>query len=300
VSGTVLQVFAEPGQRVKKGQVLAQLEELTVRDQMLAARSAARAAEDALAVAKQERDRTASLASAGSLAKRDLERAESAVASQEAMAADARSRLVSAERFLRRTRPRAPFDGVVSDRPANAGDIVQPGAPLFTVVDPASMRLEAAVPAEHLAKLEVGTRVDFTVSGYPGRTFEGRIELINPAVDPSTGQVRIYATVPNEGGPLLAGLFAKGRVVATAQRGLAVPSDAVDLATSPATVLRVKDGKVEKVPVELGLKDVVAELVEVRSGLAIGEVVVLSSARASLSPGTPVRLAKSGESPKGR
>ena len=92
---------------------------------------------------------------------------------------------------------RAPFDGIVSERAVSAGDVVQPGSPLFTVVDPSSMRLEAAVPADALTAVAVGTPVEFTVSGLPGRTFRGRVERVNPVADPATRQVRVYVGIPN-------------------------------------------------------------------------------------------------------
>jgi RND family efflux transporter MFP subunit len=262
-----------------------------IRDQVAAARYAARAAEDALAVTRRELGRTEGLASAGSVAARDLDRAQSQVATQEAMSADAKARLVIAEQQLDRTAPRAPFDGMLADRPSNVGDVVAPGTPLFTVVFPGDMRLDATVPADYLARTRVGTPVDFLVTGHPGRVFRGRIEQVNPVVDPATGQIRIYVTIPNEGGPLLAGLFARGRVVTDQVTGLAVPLEAVDMATTPPTVLRVKDGAAERVSVELGITDPVAEKVEVKGGLAAGDVVLLASARTNVGAGARVTVA---------
>jgi multidrug efflux pump subunit AcrA (membrane-fusion protein) len=78
------------------------------------------------------------------------------------------------------------------------------GAPLFTVVDPRSMRLEGSVPAADLGALRIGAPVRFTVSGYPGRTFDGTIQRINPAADPVTRQVPVVVSIPNDGGVLVA------------------------------------------------------------------------------------------------
>ena len=291
VAGTVLAVLAEPGAPVRRGQVLVRIDDGPVRDQVAAARYAARAADDALQLTRRELGRTEGLASAGSLAARDLDRAQSQVASQEAMAADAKARLVVAEQQLDRTAPRAPFDGLLADRPVNAGDVVAPGTPLFTVVFPGDMRLEAAVPADYLSRARVGTPVDFRVVGDGDRTFRGRIEQVNPVVDPATGQIRIYVTIPGEGGPLLAGLFARGRLVTDQVEALAVPAGAVDETVTPASVLRVRGGVVERVSVELGVSDPVAEKVQVKGGLAEGDVVLLSSARLDVGPGARVTLA---------
>jgi RND family efflux transporter MFP subunit len=290
VAGTVQAVLAEPGEPVRKGQVLLRIDDGPIRDQVAAARYAARAAADALQVTRRELGRTEGLATAGSVAARDLDRAQSQVASQEAMAADAKARLVVAEQQLDRTAPRAPLDGMLAERPVNAGDVVAPGTPLFTVVFPGDMRLEAAVPAEYLSRARVGTPVDFLVVGQPDRVFRGRIEQVNPVVDPATGQIRIYVTIPNEGGPLLAGLFARGRVVTDQVTGLALPLGAVDASATPPAALRVRDGVVERVSVELGVADPVAEKVQVRSGLAAGDVVLLASARTNVGAGARVTV----------
>ena len=71
-----------------------------------------------------------------------------------------RSQLTAAQKQLDKATFRAPFAGIVSERQVNAGDVVQPGAALFTVVNPASMRLEGSVPAEQLVGAQVGMPVD--------------------------------------------------------------------------------------------------------------------------------------------
>ena len=89
--------------------------------------------------------------------------------------------------------------------------MVTVGAELFRLVDLGSLRLEATVPTSEIDRLKVGMPVEFEVSGYD-RRFTGRIERINPAVDQTTGQVRIYVAIPNERESLVAGVFAEGRV----------------------------------------------------------------------------------------
>jgi RND family efflux transporter MFP subunit len=170
------------------------------------------------------------------------------------------------------------------------GDVVQVGNELFEVIDPASMQLDAAVPVSALSSLTVGSVVDFEVSGYEGQAFQGRIKRINPAVDPGTRQVRIVVAIPNSGS-LVAGLFAKGRVATEQKNALAVPFDAVDQRTPTPTVRRIKDGRVEVVAVQLGLRDDVAALVEVTGGLARGDTVLTGGAM-STAAGTPVLVRK--------
>ncbi|NMO19708.1 efflux RND transporter periplasmic adaptor subunit [Pyxidicoccus fallax] len=290
VGGTILGIKAEQGQEVKKGQELARIEDATLRDQLIAARTAARTAASALRVAQAEQERSAKLAKAGVITPRDLERAQLGVAQAEGQLAEARSRLALAQEQLGRARIVAPFDGVVSERQANAGDVVQPGAPLFTIVDPRTLRLEASVPAAVLEQVKVDTPVEFQVTGYGDRTFSGKVERINPVVDPATGQVRIYVAIPNMDLQLLAGLFAEGRVASQARQALAVPVDAVDDANGQPSVLRIQDERVKRVPVTVGLTDAVEQQVEVRSGLRAGDVVVLGSARDTVGEGSRVKV----------
>lgn len=289
VQGAVLEMAVEQGQRVKKGQLLARIEDTSLQNQLLAARTAVRLARNALQVARSEEERNRRLSNAGVITRRDLERAVLARYQAQAQLSEAEARLALAQQQLGRTRLRAPFDGVVSERHASAGDIVQPGAPLYTVIDPTSMRLEASVPASQLNLLEPGVRVDFNVGGYGDRIFAGRIERINPAVDPATGQVRLYVTLPNTEQALLTGLFAEGRVAALQRQALAVPISVVDTRNEPPMVLRVKDGRVERVPVTLGMTDALTGQVELRSGVRQEDVLLRGSAK-DLAVGTRVKV----------
>jgi RND family efflux transporter MFP subunit len=291
VGGALLEVKVEQGQAVKRGELLARIDDAALQDQFIAARSTARVTQNALEVAQAEEERNAKLAESGVITQRDFDRVKLARQQAEAQLSEAQARLALTQDQLSRTRISAPFDGAVSERQANAGDVVAPGTPLVTVVDPTSLRLEAAVPAEHAGMLQAGTTVDFRVSGYGEQGFSGKIERVNPVVDPATGQVRIYVAIPNSEQALLAGLFAQGRVATESREALAVPLGAVDVRSTSPSVLRVKDGKVERVTVELGLRDEVAQRVEIRSGLQAGDVVVLGSAR-ELAEGTRVQVAQ--------
>lgn len=289
VAGPVLEMKAEQGQPVERGQLLARIDDVALQDQLIAARAAVRVAENALRVAAAEEERNQQLAEAGVITQRDFERAQLARHQAQAQLSEAQSRLALAREQVGRTRIIAPFDGVVSERHASAGDVVQPGSPLLTVVDPRSLELEASVPAEFVGRLEAGTPVDFQLSGAAGQRFSGEIERINPAVDPSTGQVRIYVAIPNVEQSLLVGLFAQGRVASESKEALALPVEAVDPRTTPPSVMRVRNGRLERVSVSLGLRDEVAQQLEVRSGLEAGDMVVLGSAR-ELAEGTRVQV----------
>jgi RND family efflux transporter MFP subunit len=298
MSGPIVQTYVDQGQPVTRGQPLARIEDTAIREAVLSAQSAARAAKLSLDNATRDAQREQRLEAAGAVAPRDVEAAQRALASAQAGMADAQSRLTAAQQQLTRTTFRAPFVGLVSERPVNAGDVVQPGTAIATVVNPASMRLEGSVPAEQLSSLKVGTPVIFTVNGYGTQTFTGRIERINPTADPTTRQVRVYVTIPNEKSTLVGGLFADGHVATESRKGIMVPTTAVDERGISPIVLRIRSDTVERVPVQLGVRDNASDQVEIRSGVSVGDS-LLANAAQGLAPGTRVRITAIGDQPTG-
>jgi RND family efflux transporter MFP subunit len=293
VGGTVLSVHADQGQTVASGQVLARVDAAALREQYVSAQSAVRSAEQTVAVAARNVERSQTLNAAGALADRDLEAARNQLAGAQSQLAGARAQQAAAQRQLSRTSVRSPIAGVVAARPVNAGDVIAPGAPLFTVVDPGSMRLEGSVPAADLGQVRQGATVRFTVTGYPGQTFTGTVSRINPSADPVTRQVPVYVTIPNGGGTLVSGLFAEGRVQAQARQGIAVPASAVDERGVQPSVLRLADGKAERVPVTLGARNAETDRVEITSGISAGDTLLVGAALGT-TPGTRVEVRAAG------
>lgn len=298
VSGSVLQTYADQGQAVSPGTVLARIDATGIQDAYTSARAQVVAARNSADIASRDQARNEKLLAAGAIAERDIEQSKRASIAAQAALEDANSRLASAERQYRSTTVTAPFAGIVSDRPVSAGDVVQPGTALYTVVDPSSMRLEASVPAEQLSLIRVGVPVAFTVSGYPGRQFVGHITRVNPTADPTTRQVRIYVSIPNAGRALVGGLFASGRVSTATKNGLVVPSAAVDVRGTQPLVTRVKGGKAEHVNVQIGLTDKSTETTEILAGVMAGDTLLLGAAQ-GITPGTPVKVTAPANTPAG-
>jgi membrane fusion protein (multidrug efflux system) len=288
ISGSVLETYAEPGQSVHRGEVLARFDSLALTDAYNSARAGVANARNNLAVARREAERQRVLEQAGAVAQRNVETAQQSVVQAQTAVAQAQAQLASAEKQLTYTRLTAPFSGVVSERPINAGDVVQPGTAVYTIVDPSSLQLEAALPAEQIGQFRVGTPVEFTVTGYP-QPFRGSVTRINPIADPATRQVRVYAEIPNPGNDLVSGLYAEGRVESESRTALTLPAGAIDRRLAKPAVLRVKDGKVERVEVQVGLVDDREQRVEVLRGVQPGDVILVGAAQ-EIEPGTPVRL----------
>jgi RND family efflux transporter MFP subunit len=286
--GSVTEVDVELGDVVTEGEILGRIETSGASDLYRSAQVGVSSAEQDLKVAENELARTQRLADAGAAAPRDLELAQSQRAAAAARVEAARAQLSSAGTQLGRTTLRSPMNGVISQRAVNVGDVVAPGASMFTVIEPSSLRLEGSVPASAIGKLTVGTGVRFSVQGYD-RTFDGTVERIAPAVDPATRQIPILVSIPNTEHTLIAGLFADGHVATEEHRGLVVPADAVDRTGPNPTVIRVDpEGVAQKVDVTLGLEDSSAERVEVQSGLAAGDIVILGAH--DVEPGSKVQV----------
>lgn len=289
IGGSVTETAFDAGRAVTRGAVLARIEARDLEDAAAASAVAVTSAENALAIARSELQRTEALVKGGALAQRDLEAARNAVANAESQLAAARARASSARAQLGDTIVRAPISGVVSEKAVNTGDVVSAGTLLYTIVDPSSMRLEASVPSDQIGSLRPGLPVVFTVRGYEDQTFTGTIERISPVADPATRQVPIFVSIPNTAGRLIGGLYAEGRVESQVRKALTVPSNAVDLTSGSPSVTRVRDGKAERVSVTTGIHDRQNERIEVLSGLSDGDVLLVGAAR-GVTPGTPVSV----------
>ncbi|MBI3504378.1 MAG: efflux RND transporter periplasmic adaptor subunit [Proteobacteria bacterium] len=296
VGGPVLAVLVEPGVRVTKGTPLARIDESAIREAWLSAKSGVTQATMAAENAARDQQRAERLLAAGAIAENALEAARRGNLGAQAQLEDAKSRFAAAQKQLDNTVVKAPYDGIVSEKTVNPGDVVAPGSPLFTLVDPSTMRLEGAVPADQLGMVRMGAPVTFNITGYPGQSFTGSITNVYPSADPQTRQVRVYVRIPNASRGLVGGLYATGRVASVSRDGLTAPSAAVDQRGITPFVIRLKNGKVEKVDVTLGVRDEGTERVELTSGVAAGDTLLIGAAQ-GITPGTPVKVAASADKP---
>jgi RND family efflux transporter MFP subunit len=293
-SGSVLEVPVELGDSVKRGQLVARIETTGLGASFVSAQSGEVAAREALELARTTLARTEELVASGSVPRANLEADQNALKAAEARLAEAQAMKTSAQTRLDATRVRAPLDGVVSVKSVNKGDVVTTGAPLLTIIDPSSMRLEASIASQHLATVKAGVPVEFEVRGLGDRRFTGKIERVAPAADPATRRIQLLVSIPNVEGTLLTGLYAEGRVTAEQRSAAAVPEEAVEREGQHASLVVIRGGRAQRVRVELGVHDEQAGFIEVKSGVAVGERVIVGAAR-SVKPGTKIReLAASG------
>jgi RND family efflux transporter MFP subunit len=289
VSAIVLQVLKENGEPVKRGDVLVRLDETSIRDTLTSAEDAQRAASLALEQANRQLERLKTLTASGMTSAKALDDAEMARNNAMSELSGARSRVATARQQLARTTVRAPFDGIVSERKVSNGDTANIGKELVKVIDPASMRFEGAVSADAVSTVKVGQKVNFRVNGYGEQRFAGIVKRIDPAANPVTRQVEVLVGFADKAQPRVAGLYAEGRVDAAATDALMLPESALVRVGDSSHTWRIKDKTLSKVNLVVGARDPRTGNLEIKQGLAAGDV-VLRSPSSNLKDGQKVDM----------
>jgi membrane fusion protein (multidrug efflux system) len=289
IPGPILDVKVQEGERVAKGQLLARINPGAVSAQQSSNAAAISSLRNNVALAERELARQQSLFQSGIVAKATVDVARQQVAAARAQLAQAQSQSATTSEQARDATVEAPIGGVVSKRWVSEGDVVQTGATLFTIIDPQTMQLEASIAADNLQDIKPGTPIEFKVQGLDGKVFTGRIARINPAADPTTRQIQVFAEIPNVDGSLVSGLFAEGRVRNLSRVGIIVPAAAIDHRMTTPAVTRVTNNVVEHFNVVLGVIDDENDQVEIRQGVNAGDILLVGASQ-QIAPGTRVEL----------
>jgi membrane fusion protein (multidrug efflux system) len=182
---------------------------------------------------------------------------------------------------------RAPFSGRLGLRLVNLGQIVKAGDPVATLQTLDPIYVNFSVPQQRLALLALRTAVRVSTDAAPGKVFTGKINAVNPEIDPATRSVRVQATISNADEALRPGMFADVEVVLPHEEEvLAIPATAVLYAPYGDSVFVVEDkkddetGQATKVLRQqiVRLGNTRGDFVSVVSGLKAGELVVTTGA----------------------
>jgi RND family efflux transporter MFP subunit len=290
VSAVVLQVLKENGEPVKRGDVLVKLDETSIRDSLMSAQEALRAATQAYEQSTRALDRFKTLRASGMTSAQALDDAEVRRNSAQSEVSAARARLVAAQQQVSRTVVRAPFDGIVSDRKVSPGDTAAIGKELLKVIDPASMRFEGRVSADKIAAVKVGQPVMFRVNGYADQQFNGVVKRIDPSANDITRQVEVLVGFNGANQPRVAGLYAEGRIDAEMSDALTLPESAMVRAGDKTYAWKLKGNALAKADLTVGARDPRTGNFEIKNGLAAGDA-VLRHPNSSLTDGQKVELA---------
>jgi membrane fusion protein, multidrug efflux system len=300
--GTVLRVAVREGDNVKRGQVLAELDERELSAHRSAAQAASRAAsagvlqatkavaaaqaqadvmkktyerynylKEQKSVSPQEFDEVAAKQEA---AQANLEQAKAALSQSEAGVAQAESEAHAAESVASYARIAAPFDGRVVRRSIEPGSLVSPGMPLFVVEDTSRYQLEATLPAEALAGVKKNTLARVQLDGLPAQSLAGKVAEIEAGADPTSHTFKARVDLPKEAG-IQSGMFGRAYFAQGEKQAIVLPGEAV-VSRGQLRGIYVVDGTglIHWRVVTLGKN--AGKNVEVLSGVNEGEVVVLN------------------------
>jgi membrane fusion protein (multidrug efflux system) len=293
--GIVSRIHVSDWARVKKGDPLLTVDTREgevllqkVRAALEMAKAGLLEAEAAGKRADREYERASSLLEAGLVTRQAMddaqtqkEAAAARISAAGAQVTAAREDVAQVSTRLGKAVIRAPFDGIVSERLVNVGDLVgEMQKFLFRVVDNRMLELTATVPSMAMASLRTGMPLRFSTDAVPGREFRGKVTFINPSVSPGDRSVRVIAEVPNVPEVLKGGLFVKGRIVTGSRKGVVlVPREALqawDAAVRKGEVYVVDNNVARRRDVATGESR--EEAVEISSGLKAGETVVTRGA----------------------
>ncbi|MGB7845788.1 MAG: efflux RND transporter periplasmic adaptor subunit [Candidatus Acidiferrum sp.] len=300
--GTVLLVAVREGDNVKRGQVLAQLDERELSAHRSAAQAASRGAsagvvqatkavaaaqaqadvmkktydrynylKEQKSVSPQEFDEVAAKQEA---AQANLEQAKAALSQSEAGVAQAESEARAAESVASYARIVAPFDGRVIRRSVEPGSLVSPGMSLFVVEDTSRYQLEATLPAEALSAVKKNSLVRVQLDRLPEKSLTGKVAEIEAGADPTSHTLKARVDLPKEFG-VQSGMFGRAYFVQGEKRALVLSVEALVSRGQLRGIYVVDDTSLIHWRV-LTLGKSTGNRVEVLSGLNDGEVAVLN------------------------
>jgi membrane fusion protein (multidrug efflux system) len=258
-SNIVTAVTFRDGERVKRGQVLVQLDDAQARADVAAAQAAVTESESIY-------NRSRELLNTQALSKSSFDQLEGTLKAN-------RARLAAASARLEDTVIRAPFSGRVGLRRVSVGTLISPGAVITTLDDTSVIKLDFSVPENFLAGLREGLSIRATAPAFPGRSFAGKVSSIDSRVDMATRSVIVRALLANEDGALKPGMFLNVSLANDEREALIIPEEALSPEAERQFVFVVADGKVSRREVRIGGRR--PGTVEIVAGLSAGERVVV-------------------------
>jgi len=213
--GLVTAILFESGKKVKKGDLLVQLDSADERAEL----ARLQAQSDLAQLNSKRREKLYGLEA---ISKSDLDTSRSEVLSAKAAVESQRAKLAQKD-------IRAPFDGTVGIRQINLGEYLPPGGPIVTLQSLDPVDVDFDLPDQRVGQVEPGFPVSVTTEAFPDRSFKGEVLAIEPRVDPATRNFKVRARVPNPDLMLRPGQFGKVRLdLPVSQNVVVIPRTAID------------------------------------------------------------------------
>jgi RND family efflux transporter MFP subunit len=290
--GRIVAIYVEAGDRVKRGQVLAKLDQSILAPQLKRLAASLEEARAQAALSEAEYGRAKGVEAAGALSAEEIERRRAAAVTDQARVNVAAAQYAEMQARLDRTEIRASADGMILTRTAELGQTAAPGGePLFRLASGGEIEMRGSLAEQDFARVAVNQPAQVYLTGYTA-PFTGKVRLLGAVIDPKTrlGEVRIAL---EENSALRPGAFAKGQVTVGKATRPVLPQTAVlsDLKGSYVYVINA-DKKVERRPVRVA--DTTLAGVVIGEGLEGNEQVV-AMAGGFLREGELVELAATPE-----
>jgi RND family efflux transporter MFP subunit len=282
VSGRIVDIRFDVGDRVEKGSVILRIDERAASQAVAASEAQVREAEAALANARAQYERTKQLVAQKFVSQAALDKAEADFKAAESRMKATLAGAGAAETERSFTTIVAPYSGVVSARHVQLGEMASPGKPLLTGFDPSSLRVVATVPSAQVPAIQAGAKARIEVPSL-GRWVEVKSVTVVPSADPRTHTTQVRLDLPADAKGLLPGVFARAHFVTGHAPRLMVPREAV-VRRSEVTAVYVVDDKGAPRLRQVRIGSVSDEKgVEVLAGLAPGEKVALDPVKAGMA-----------------
>jgi RND family efflux transporter MFP subunit len=291
-NGYLKRWYVDIGGHVKAGQLLAEIETPEVDQQLQQARSDLETAQANYNIAKITASRWEFLVSTGSVSQQETDQAKSDLAAKKAAADASASNVRRLEELQSFERIYAPFEGVVTARNTDVGNLIDAGAnapkELFHLASINKLRVYVAIP-EVYSQAAGGSTATLTLDEFPNRVFQGTIVRNSNAFDSASRTLNTEVDVENPRGELRPGAYVFVHFqLPDSVRGVSIPSNTLLFRKEGLQVGVVRDSKAELVSVKIGHD--YGNSVEVLSGLQLSDAVITSPPD-SLASGTPVKIA---------
>ncbi len=288
VAGKIAAIHVEEGDRVRKGQLLAELDTRAIRLQLDQTRAGVAVAEANNKDAKRNMDRMKRLSRENAVSEQQAEKINLAFDAAEAQLQQAKAALNLANHQLAVSLMKAPFNGIIAERSAEVGDMINPmmgGVGVLTLVDFYRVKIGVDVSHQDIIRITKGQPALLKVSAFPDEIFNGQVSVVNLAANILTRKFRVEVQVNNPDLVLRPNTFGEVMFeVEIHENVVAVPQKAV---VDNKFVFVATGDKAEKRDVVLGIQN--AEMVEIVSGLVEGDLVIVEG-NYSMSDGTQIEI----------
>jgi len=285
----IVALHADIGSRVKRGQLLAELNSETVKAELLKAEAVAASVRARLREAQANARRGHAVQESGALSGQQIEQYEIAEQCAKADLSSAEASLTSARIMLKQTRIVAVDSGVISSRAATLGMVAASGSELFRMVREERVEWRAEVDANQLTLLKKGQMATVTLPG--GATVKGQVRQLSPTLDSKTRTAFAYIELPVQT-RIRAGAYVTGQIDLGQQAALTVPNSAIVLRDGRSYVFEVDSVRNVVIQREVVTGRTRDDRIEIVTGLAPSTPIVPSGG-AFLNDGDSVRIVSS-------